>query len=187
MPNRTLPLDDEGMYHLYNRATGSEPLFQNDIQYRHFLQRLEKYVLPQAHIWSYCLMPNHYHLLIEIKEHTNGFAVSKSISDCCNAYTKWLNTITTRQGTLFMRPFKRNKIQDDAQLAWTIWYIHRNPLHHHYASHLTDWKYSSYKALSSAATKIAREKVLQFFGSYDAYLRFHTQQATGYYDTLESP
>jgi len=162
MPNHTLPLDNDGMYHIYNRAVGNEILFRSEKQYLHFLKGIDKYLLPKADIWSYCLMPNHFHLLIKIKEGTTGEEISKAISDCCNGYTKWLNVSQKRKGNLFMRPFKRNKIKEDSHLAWTIWYIHRNPLHHGLANDLNNWKFSSYKAITSTKTKIAALEVLDF-------------------------
>jgi putative transposase len=185
MPNRTLPLDNDGIYHIYNRAVGNEKLFQTEKQYMHFLKLIEKYLLPKADIWCYCLMPNHFHFLVEIGNNSSGEAVSKAMSDCCNAYTKWLNVISNRKGNLFMRPFKRNKIENDAHLAWTVWYIHRNPLHHKYANSLDEWKFSSYKAIGSPKTKIASKKVLDFFGGLDNFIKFHQIQNNGYYDTLE--
>ena len=130
-------------------------------------------------------MPNHFHLLIEIKENITGETISKAISDCCNAYTKWLNILTNRKGNLFMRPFKRNKIENDAHLAWTIWYIHRNPMHHHYVKNFKDWKFSSYKAIISSKTKVAAKTVLEFFGGIEACLQFHEMQSIGYFETLE--
>ncbi len=185
MPNHTQPLDNDGMYHIYNRAVGNERLFSSEDQYVRFVKGIEKYILPQADVWSYCLMPNHFHLLIEIKETVDGEKISKAISDCCNSYTKWLNTSTKRKGNLFMRPFKRNRIKDDAHLAWTIWYIHRNPLHHGYANRLDEWKFSSYKAVNASKTKVSVSKVLQFFGSYEHFIRFHKLQHNGFNMGLE--
>ena len=132
MASRTLPLDDDGMYHIYNRAAGSEQLFTTADDYSRFLNCIDKYLLPFMDIWCYCLMPDHFHLLISIREKSTGKEISKAISDCCNAYTKWLNAIKRRKGNLFMRPFKRNKKEDDSHLAWMVWYIHRNPVHRHY-------------------------------------------------------
>jgi REP element-mobilizing transposase RayT len=185
MSNLTLPLESDSMYHICNRAVGNEVLFKNEKQYIHFLKCIEKYLLPKANIWSYCLMPNHFHLLIEIKENITGETISKAVSDCCNAYTKWLNTLTNRKGNLFMRPFKRNRIQNEGHLAWTIWYIHRNPTHHNYGVDFKDWKFSSFKAIISTGTKVAAKTVLQFFGGVEAYLQFHNVQHIGYYETLE--
>jgi REP element-mobilizing transposase RayT len=80
MPDHTLPLNDDGIYHIYNRAVGNETLFRSEKQYLHFLKCIEKYLLPKTCIWSYCLMPNHFHLLIEIKEGLTGKAISKALS-----------------------------------------------------------------------------------------------------------
>jgi REP element-mobilizing transposase RayT len=185
MADLTLPIASNSIYHICNRAVGNEALFENEKQYMHFLKCIEKYLLPKVNIWSYCLMPNHFHFLIEIKENITGETISKALSDCCNAYTKWLNILTNRKGNLFMRPFKRNRIKNEAHLAWTIWYIHRNPMHHHYTANFKDWKYSSYKAIISSGTKVAAKAVLEFFGGLQAYLQFHEMQNMGYYETLE--
>ena len=80
MPDHTLPLNDDGIYHIYNRAVGNETLFRSEKQYLHFLKCIEKYLLPKTCIWSYSLMPNHFHLLIEIKEGLTGKAISKALS-----------------------------------------------------------------------------------------------------------
>ena len=82
-----------------------------------------------------------------------------------------------------MRPFKRNKIENDAHPAWTVWYIH-NPLHHNYAKSLDEWKFSSYRAIGSPKTKTASKKVLDFFGGSDNFIKFHQIQNNGYYDSL---
>ncbi len=186
MANTTLPLDDDGMYHIYNRAVGNEVLFINDEYFLAFLKKIEKYILPHVDIWSYCLLPNHFHLLIKLKANATGSNVSKGISDCCNAYVKWINTLTKRKGNLFMRPFKRSKITDDNHLAWIIWYIHRNPVHHHLTSDYSTWKYSSYNAIAgSAVTKVARNDIYDFFGGLDPYLSFHKVQQQGFFETLE--
>lgn len=130
-------------------------------------------------------MPNHFHLLAEIKEGVTGDEVSKSISDCCNSYAKWLYLVVHRKGSLFMRPFKRDLIKDGAHLAWIIWYIHRNPIHHGFVQDINKWKYSSYKAIFSSGTKIASERVLKFFGRMENYVSFHNTQLKGYFDGLE--
>jgi putative transposase len=55
-------------YHLFNHANGWENLFAEPKNYDFFLGRLSLHVLPVAHIYAYCLMPNHFHLLIKIKD-----------------------------------------------------------------------------------------------------------------------
>lgn len=55
-------------YHIYNRANGSEKLFLSDENYRYFLRRYQNFIAPIAHTYCYCLMPNHFHFLIEVKD-----------------------------------------------------------------------------------------------------------------------
>ncbi len=54
-------------YHLFNHANGRENLFLEAKNYDFFLGRLSLHVLPVAHIYAYCLMPNHFHLLLKIR------------------------------------------------------------------------------------------------------------------------
>ncbi len=62
-------------YHIYNRANGSELLFLNDQNYLYFLKQYQLYISPIAHTFCYCLMPNHFHFLVQIKseEELNAF------------------------------------------------------------------------------------------------------------------
>ena len=55
-------------YHLFNHANGRENLFLEPKNYDFFLGRLSLHVLPVAHIYAYCLMPNHFHLLLKIRD-----------------------------------------------------------------------------------------------------------------------
>jgi putative transposase len=55
-------------YHLFNHANGRENLFAEKKNYDFFLGRLSFHVLPVAHIYAYCLMPNHFHLLLKIRK-----------------------------------------------------------------------------------------------------------------------
>ena len=55
-------------YHIFNHANGWENLFGEFENYAFFLRRLYCHVLPVAHLYAYCLMPNHFHLLVRIRE-----------------------------------------------------------------------------------------------------------------------
>jgi len=69
MENTKEFLIPNGFYHIYNRANGNERLFLNDNNFRYFLKKYWEYILPIADTYAYCLMPNHFHFLVEIKEH----------------------------------------------------------------------------------------------------------------------
>ncbi len=76
-------------------------------------------------VYSYCLMPNHYHLLLrEEKE----MGISRYISNFQNSYAKYFNTRYERAGVLFRRPFKANHISTNEELIHISRYIHLNPV-----------------------------------------------------------
>jgi|GEM_PF-4488138 len=68
LANKRIPLESNRFYHIYNHAVHLNNLFSEAKDYALFLMRLEEYILPIADIYAYCLMPNHYHLLLQIKD-----------------------------------------------------------------------------------------------------------------------
>jgi len=67
MIDKTPPLESDFTYHIYNRANGNEKLFFVEENYQFFLDKFKLYVSPVADVFCYCLMPNHFHLLVRIK------------------------------------------------------------------------------------------------------------------------
>lgn len=67
MQDKQAILEADNMYHVYNRANGSERMFVSDENYRFFLQQYQQYIFPIADTFCYCLMPNHFHFLVRIK------------------------------------------------------------------------------------------------------------------------
>ena len=182
-------MDYGEIYHIYNRAVGNELLFITSADYYFFLKKLDRFILPIANIYSYCLIPNHFHLLIKIKEaydipdkgnRTTEISSSKKLnqpfSNLFNSYSKSFNKIHHRMGRLFIQPFKRIKVETEDYTRILINYIHRNPIHHGITKNFKDWKYSSYNAcISDIETKIDRQQVLSYFGSIKAFIKFHEE------------
>ena len=188
------PFIENECYHVFNHANGREPLFITDDNYQYFLRQLKKYILPVANLYAYSLLPNHYHLLLQIKpaekisdhftelkrkEPTGDWLpafVSKCFSNWQNSYSKAFNKMHGRMGSLFISPIRRVTIVDDMQLAATIFYVHKNAVHHGYCINMEEWKYSSFSGfLSNQQTALSREYVLNFFGGKEAFISFHTQ------------
>ncbi len=90
---------------------------------------------------SYCVMPTHYHLLLEqVKD--NG--IEKFISKMLNSYAKYFNLRHKRSGPLWSSRFKSVEVVDDEQLLHLTRYIHLNPTSAGYVNMPEDWQYSSY-------------------------------------------
>mgnify|MGYP001582858166 FL=1 len=133
-------------YHIYNRGVEKRHIFETNADRKRFLRLL--YVcngskpvimrdcqgLPLVEIdkgedlvgmGAYCLMPNHFHLLI--RETVDG-GISKFMSKLTTAYSMYFNKRYDRKGTLFEKPFRARHIDDDNYLKYLFSYIHLNPV-----------------------------------------------------------
>jgi len=160
------PLESSYYYHLYNRGNNKENIFIEDANYLYFLKLVKKYILPIADIYSYCLLPNHFHFILRIKENSDlplDFVNGKKklhqpFSNLFNAYTKAINKKYNRTGSLFQKHPKRILIKDEVYLRNLIIYVNTNPSHHAIADS-SIYKFSSYQALiSNKQTNIAKKK-----------------------------
>jgi len=139
-------------YHIYNHANSNENIFREEKNYPFFLQKYEKHISPIAETYAYCLMPNHFHLLLKIKDeqtiNLQGFKnlegfVSRQFSNFFNSYSKSYNKTYNRKGSLFNPRFKRKVITSDEQFQSAFLYIHLNPVKHGFTNNEEDWKWSS--------------------------------------------
>lgn len=185
--NKHEALDFSQFYHIYNKAVGSELLFKTEKDYYYFLNKFDRYLSAFAEIYTYCLLPNHFHFLIRIKEDSaikenlnyrgkelSFEKINQAFSNFFNSYAKSFNKIHKRKGKLFMLPFKRILVDKEDYLLILINYIHRNPIHHGLKDNFSDWKYSSYNAcISDNPTKIKRAEIISFFGTKEDFIQFH--------------
>ena len=129
-------------YHIYNRGVNRQAIFFGERNYRFFIERLRHYFVPElVDIAAYCLMPTHYHILIQ--SHTDDFG-SEVMQPFVTSYTKAVNKEQGRVGSLFQGKYKADLVDTDAYLRNVTRYIHRNPVDAGYVERLTDWPYSSY-------------------------------------------
>jgi len=184
-----IPLETNKHYHIYNRANGNEKIFLNDDNYLFFLSKYKKHIDPICDTFSYCLMPNHFHLLIRFKDdflieqlmnfnNKNDVStfLSKQFSNFFSSYTQAFNKQQNRKGSLFMKPFKRKEIKDEVYLKKLIHYIHLNPVGAGLCSKPNLWKYSSFNAIvSDKRTNILKSDVINYFDDLENFQFIHTQ------------
>lgn len=195
MKKHTKPLVVDTFYHVYNRGNNGADIFFEDKNYAYFLEKYRLYVSPIADTFAYCLMKNHYHLLIRIKSkeefirasNIEGTSVSlfddlsKTISNqwakLFNAYTQGMNKVYGRTGSLLEKPFRRKEVKSDAYFSRLIHYIHFNPQHHGFINDFRDYPHSSYHShLSNKGTQLRRTEVIEWFGNTATYVRFHQNE-----------
>ncbi len=141
MPRRDLTFQLGHYYHLYNRGNDRNPIFFARENYLHFLRLIRRYLIEQTlDVLAYCLMPNHYHLLVQCKAHD----VSGAMMRLSVAYTKAMNQRYNRVGVLFQGQFQAIAVDSDEYLYHLTRYIHLNPVKAGIVAHPKDWEFSSY-------------------------------------------
>jgi len=182
------PLQVDKHYHIFNRANGTEKLFLSSDNYNFFLKKYRKHIAPVCDTLCYCLMPNHFHLLVRIRDEKwitslenfneekdiTAF-LSKQFANLFSSYTKAFNKQVGRKGNLFIRPFKRKPIEDEGYLRKLIHYIHFNPVEAGLCRMPGDWKYSSYTSLiCEKLTLLHRREVLDYFDGVENFKFVHS-------------
>lgn len=192
---------DNGIYHVFNKTIDRKLIFAIDRYSNEFISRLKYYrssavsvrysrykTLPieiKSHqelrirdkttflyeIICYCLMPNHFHLLVRQKK---GGAINRYLSNVVNSFTRYINLLTKRQGPLFLPQFQSRMMANDEQFIHTTRYIHLNP----YSSgvvgsmnELVQYPYSSYGAYINKRHDVVVEK-----GTLTAYMNGNMEQ-----------
>lgn len=174
---------------------GKEKLFLEEDNYKFFLRQFSKYISPVADTFAYNLLPNHFHFMIRVKNigriHEEFLSVKKNkeftlesapefvmerFSNLLNSYTKAFNKKYSRKGGLFIDIMRRVEIIDDSQFGATIFYIHKNAVHHGYVDTISEWQWSSYHAIvSNSPTQLLRNEILDWFGGAEQFIEFHKQ------------
>ncbi|MCB0011060.1 MAG: transposase [Anaerolineales bacterium] len=188
------PLMPGLFYHLFSRGINRDPIFRTDQDYRSFLEKFEYHVSPVLDTFAYCLMGNHFHFLVQVREDIlqQGIGIpvtaemtSQAISNCLNAHAKTFNLRHQRTGSLFERPFKRVPIKDEGHLLTVIPYIHQNPAKHGFVADFRDWPWSSYwDLLAKTPTLLNRPDCLAWFGGRQPFIASH-HYVNGAADTAE--
>ncbi|NOX84400.1 MAG: hypothetical protein GXO86_00310 [Chlorobi bacterium] len=183
-------LEGGNFYHIYNRGINGEDLFREEDNYGYFLKLYDKHITPVADTYAWCLMKNHFHLLVKIKstsKNLSGFEKLKNknktkpphqhFSNLFNAYAKAINKRYNRHGSLFERPFKRKLIDTEEYLQSVVVYIHSNPVYHDFVDEITDWPWTSYSILlSSEPTNLKKDEVIEIFEDLENFKYIHQEK-----------
>lgn len=195
MPGRDIIFQNNGIYHVFNRTIDKKRIFHIEKHCNIFLNTLAYYrsdkstvslsrlpdlpkdirvkILKEVayttsfdiHILAYCLMPTHFHLLLQQKK---GNGIQKSMTYLMNSFTQHYNKLSKRVGPLFLPRFKAVRVTSDAQLMHVSRYIHLNPYSSkiiNSKSEIAHYPYSSYPYyLTSQKNQLVQpKKVMELF------------------------
>ena len=184
-------------YHVFNRGVEKRKVFLDTQDYKIFIYYLFIYLTPlkevlkkyptlpihlqnknlsgEINLVCYCLMPNHFHLLLK-QQSKDG--VSKFMKQLTNAYTRYFNHKYKRVGGLVQGRFKAVLIEKDELLTYVSRYIHLNPLISGLTKKLENYQWSSHLDYvgESSKTFIFKDPVLSMFLSTQDYKKFVLDQ-----------
>lgn len=186
---KPIPLEKGNYYHIYNRGNNGIDVFFDSESYYHFLRLFDKYISPIAETYAWCLLKNHFHILVYIKldneidystleystvEKPKVLDPSKQFGHLFNAYTQAINKKFNRTGVLFEKPFERKQITSEKYLQNVIYYIHNNPVQHGFVQQMSLYPWSSFESIiSDKPTKLKRNEVLELYGTKLDFLDYH--------------
>ncbi len=197
-----------GIYHVFNRTNNKERLFITDENHLFFLRKYNEYLSPYLETYAWCLLPNHFHLVIKVKAvakinlHLNtsdaqlltltekkfqkeeislSELIEHSFKRFFQSYALAFNKLHKRNGNLFYKPFKRIEIDKESYFTQVIIYVHANAVKHGLVKDLGKWKWSSWHTyLIESTTKLRRQEVMEWFGDREQFIKLH-QEMTSYY------
>ncbi len=205
MPYRITPFINGEFYHLYNRGLEKKDIFYQNRDYSLFIDTFFYYQIQNpkprfsnyrrsklfpvdpskkiVDIICYCLMPNHFHLLV--KQLRDG-GITEFMRKFILSYIKYINLKYKHQGPLLNGPFRAVRMETDEQLVHVSRYIHLNPLVSLLVKDLSFYPWSSYKTYIGLEDNpaLASKEILNFFKSAKNYKKFVLDQAE-YGKTLE--
>lgn len=180
MPSKMLktPILPDKYYHVFNKANNGEKIFRDDSDYQFFLLKLSKIVISDIDVYSFCLLPNHFHLLIKPKPLVKSLAgetFKEHLRKFFQIYVQYINEKYERKGSLFLKSFRRIEIKEDFYLKYMVFYIHYNPQKHNIISDYKNYRFSSYRIfLNNQKTNLQKQDVLILFdNSLEEFKAFH--------------
>ena len=178
-------------YHVMNRGRRREKIFASSEDYEIFIVVLREAVeMWNLKVAAYCLMSNHYHLLL----HTPDANISRCMRHINGVYTQRYNRRHKKDGQLFRGRYKAVVVGGDSYLLEVLRYIHRNPLNAGPVQNLDDFKWSSHNGYTSRAKKwdwLYKDFMLTLFSrnigeAKKAYIEFVSQKESEEIDKMYS-
>lgn len=155
----------DAWYHVMNRGRRGESVFRKDEDYVTFVELMKETVdMWNLRVGAYCLMPNHYHLLVQ----TPDANLSRCMRHINGVYTQRFNRNHSLDGQLFKGRYKAIVVDADTYLLELLRYIHRNPLEAGFVKTFKEYPWVSHQGYLSDARKwdwLHKDFVLSLFSN----------------------
>jgi REP-associated tyrosine transposase len=165
MPRSTRPDIAGAIHHVTARGNGRRVVFRDTADRSVFLRLLREVV--ERCGWkclTYCLMDNHFHLLVLTPEPTLGVGMQR----LTGRYAQYFNARREQSGHLWQGRYGSELVERDAHFLETVRYIALNPVRSGLCARPEEWRWSAHRALAGleSATFVAVEDTLEYFAAY---------------------
>ena len=151
-----------GYFHVYNRGNHKHNIFLEEEDYLNYLKRLREYKEKyNISIICYCLMPNHFHLLLR---QDSEIPLYKFMHALHTYYSIYFNRKYDKVGHLLQGKYKQKEVNEDRYLLQLSSYIHLNPIMDKLVEKLEDYRWSSYSDYIELREGTLCDKELVLFG-----------------------
>lgn len=166
-----MKIQPEKLYHVYNQGNNKELIFGDRADYLLFLEKIKLFIAPESTILAYCLMPNHFHFLLEAtKRSCEEIKVgSLFLTRLTNAlrlvqsnYAQVYNKKYARTGSLFRQKTKFKELGSSRNAFICFHYIHQNPVKAQLVEKLEEWEFSSFKDFANLRNGLLPNKEKAF-------------------------
>lgn len=182
------PLLPGRYYHIYNRGNDLVPLFAKANNYHYFLNKCEKYLDPSFEVLAYCLMTDHFHFIVRVREDpikrklVKENVISKRSEPFRRlfiSYAQAFNKQEGRIGSLLTRPFRRKEITSEQYMQYLIFYIHYNPVEARIVKEMQHYPYSSFACFRGKKDPLVKSgsTLLFFEKDPDIFMEYHDSLA----------
>ncbi len=160
-----MKLEPNSFYHVFNRGNNKRRIFFNESNYLSFIDKMKIHLCPVADVIAYCLMPNHFHLVLKTPFYVpdpglntlkSPFKISHAFKIILSSHAKRINNQEGFTGSLFQQNTKAKVLHDWTNnfdyLEMCVHYLHNNPVKAGLVTSPVHWPYSSYLEYNGLST-----------------------------------
>jgi len=175
MPRYARKMSKTGIYHVIMRGINRQSIFEDDEDYERFVETLKRYrEISEYKIYAYCLMGNHFHLLLKTEKEDLKLAIKR----IAGSYVYWYNLKYHRTGHLFQDRYKSEAVEDDSYLLTVVRYIHQNPTKAGLCKLISDYKYSSYGEYITGDSRLVDISFVLSIVDKDSFVKLNNESKT---------
>jgi putative transposase len=139
-----MKLEPEKLYHVYNRGNNKQIVFFLEKNYGFFLQKVVRELGAHVDFLAYCLMPNHFHFLVNTKSTIDTNKFSNSFRILLSSYTRAIQRQENITGSLFQQNTKAKELNTNLYAFTCFQYLHQNPVQAKLSNSVEGWHHHSF-------------------------------------------